>query len=69
VLIDLSQLNQISLSTPKDTVTFGPTSSFENVYQMLHGMGVSVQGTKNTALSAGGVILGGRFRSFIVLYR
>ncbi|KAK3935425.1 FAD linked oxidase [Diplogelasinospora grovesii] len=61
ILIDLSRLNQIIVSSDRQTVTVGPGQRWGNVYTTLDAYGVTVIGGRVSTVGVGGLILGGGY--------
>lgn len=59
ILIDMTNLNNITLSIDKSNVTVGTGAQWGTVYKALNGTGVSVNGGKNASPGVGGQTLGG----------
>lgn len=59
ILIDLQNLNQLTLSSDKKSVTIGPGKRWGEVYDALDPYGVSVIGGRIPQVGVGGLILGG----------
>ncbi|KAI0425480.1 hypothetical protein F5Y09DRAFT_352244 [Xylaria sp. FL1042] len=59
ILIDLSNLNDVSVSPDMKTVTTGPGALWGDVYRALNGTGVSVNGGRSPGVGVGGQTLGG----------
>lgn len=59
VLLDLSNLNQLNISSDRKTITVGPGNRWIDVYSYLDNFGVSAIGTKEPGPGVGGSILGG----------
>lgn len=59
ILIDLSALNNITVSEDKSTITVGPGQRWGDVYDFLDSYGVGVIGGRIPHVGVGGLILGG----------
>jgi hypothetical protein len=59
VLLDLSELNNITLSPPKDVVSVGPGATWGKVYENIEKHHLTVVGGRVTDVGVGGLILGG----------
>ena len=64
ILIDMTRVCDVVLSQDKKTIEIGPGNRWGNVYEMLHGSGVSVIGGRIGDVGIGGLILGGGYPSF-----
>lgn len=60
----MTRVCDVVLSQDKKTVEIGPGNRWGNVYEMLHGSGVSVIGGRIGDVGIGGLILGGGDPSF-----
>lgn len=60
ILIDLSQLNKITVSDDRATVSVGPGQRWGDVYSTLDAYGVSVIGGRIPNVGVGGLMLGGK---------
>jgi FAD/FMN-containing dehydrogenase len=61
VLLDLSDINQITLSSDKSYVSLGPGGTWENVYKELEKFQLTVVGGRVAGVGVGGLILGGTY--------
>lgn len=59
ILIDLQNLNQISVNNDKRLVAIGPGQRWGKVYEILDPYGLSVIGGRIPQVGVGGLILGG----------
>lgn len=59
ILVDLSKLNEISISDDHSTVSVGPGQNWGNVYEELDTYGVSVVGGREPQVGVEGLVLGG----------
>jgi FAD/FMN-containing dehydrogenase len=59
ILVDMASFNSISLSTDRSNVTAGCGALWGDVYKVLNGTGVSVNGGKSFNPGVGGQTLGG----------
>ncbi|ROV92195.1 hypothetical protein VMCG_09279 [Cytospora schulzeri] len=64
ILIDLSRLDEISVSDDKESVSIGPGQRWGNVYDELDQYGVSVIGGRIPHVGVGGLMLGGGYFHF-----
>ena len=60
VTIDLSALNEITLSEDQSTVAIGPGQRWGNVYGALQAQNLSVSGARASGVGVGGLTLGGQ---------
>ena len=60
VTIDLSALNEITLSGDQSTVAIGPGQRWEKVYGALQAQNLSVSGGRTGGVGVGGLTLGGQ---------
>lgn len=60
VTIDLSALNEITLSGDQSTVAIGPGQRWGNVYGALQAQNLSVSGGRSGGVGVGGLTLGGQ---------
>lgn len=60
ILIDLFQLNEITVSDDRETVSVGPGQRWGDVYNTLDAYDVSVIGGRIPNVGVGGLILGGK---------
>lgn len=63
ILLDLSALNEISLSANHDLVTVGPGAAWDKVYTGLEKHELTVVGGRANGVGVGGLILGGLLSS------
>ncbi len=63
ILIDLSQLDDITISDDRKTVTVGPGQRWGNVFAALDPYGISVIGGRIPTVGVGGLLLGGKHPS------
>lgn len=63
VTIDLAGLNDVTLSTEKDTVSIGTGTRWEKVYSVVEPHGLSVVGGRVGSVGTGGYITGGTQRT------
>ncbi|KAK7959063.1 uncharacterized protein PG986_003917 [Apiospora aurea] len=68
VLLDLSKLNQLTLSEDKSVVSVGPGQRWGEVYSFLDTYGLSVIGGRIPNVGVGGLILGGGLHHFSAKY-
>lgn len=66
VTIDLSQLNSISLDT-ENLASIGGGATWIEVYLYLESRGLAVAGGRNAAVGVGGLTLGGKHASELLL--
>ena len=59
ILIDLKDLDQITINEDKSVATIGPGVEWLQVYEALDQYGVSVVGGRGPTVGAGGFMLGG----------
>ena len=59
VLIDMSDVNQITLSADKSTVSLGPGGQWDRVYEELEKHKITVVGGRVAGVGVGGLLLGG----------
>ena len=59
ILIDLAQLNTLSIDSSTSTVSVGPGNQWIDVYNFLDSYNVSAIGTKEPVPGVGGSVLGG----------
>ncbi|KAM0525765.1 hypothetical protein ACHAPE_000476 [Trichoderma viride] len=64
VTIDLSRLNSIEVSEDRKTVSIGPGAKWEQVYDKLDAIGLSVAGCRSAPVGVGGLTLGGGISYF-----
>ncbi|KAK3935413.1 bifunctional solanapyrone synthase [Diplogelasinospora grovesii] len=64
ILIDLSRLDQITVSSDNTTVSVGPGQRWGNVLAALDPYGVSVIGGRTPTVGVGGLVLGGGYFHF-----
>jgi FAD/FMN-containing dehydrogenase len=60
IVIDLSNLNSISLSPDLSSVSVGPGAHWGDVYAYLDPYNVSAVGGRNPPVGVGGLLLGGK---------
>ena len=61
VLIDMSDVNQITLSEDKSVVSLGPGCHWDKVYGELEKYELTVVGGRVAGVSVGGLMLGGSY--------
>ena len=61
VLIDMQDLDQVTINDDKSVATLGPGVKWIDVYKALDQYGVSVIGGRGPTVGAGGFILGGLY--------
>lgn len=64
VLIDITGLNDISLSLAKDTVSVGPGATWGGVYEKLEEHGLTAVGGRVDGVGVGGLLLMGGMSHF-----
>lgn len=62
VVIDLRELNEITISQDKSVISLGTGATWGDVYEELDTHGVSVIGSRNPAVGVGGLVLGGMYQ-------
>ena len=65
VLIDLVNLNQITLSNDQLVASIGPGNRWGAVYKVLNGTGRTVVGGRVTDVGVGGYLLGGTLHALL----
>jgi FAD/FMN-containing dehydrogenase len=68
VTIDLINLDQITVSADKKQTSVGPGNRWQDVYDKLTPMGLTVIGGRVSAIGAGGLTLGGGISFFSTRY-
>ncbi|KAL3423770.1 FAD binding domain-containing protein [Phlyctema vagabunda] len=64
ILINLANLNTVSLSADRTTASLGPGNKWYDVYKTLDPLGVSVIGGREAGVGVGGLTLGGGISYF-----
>lgn len=59
VTIDLSSINQITVSPDQTQVSIGPGNTWEDVYLKLDALGIATSGGRAASVGVGGLTLGG----------
>ena len=68
VLIDMSKLNQVTVSADHSIVTLGPGAIWGNVYAELDQYNIGVVGGRLPSIGVAGLILGGGYFHFSAKY-
>ncbi|ROW08495.1 hypothetical protein VMCG_03256 [Cytospora schulzeri] len=68
VLIDMSHMNETSLSTDGTVASLGPGNRFSDVYETLNSMGKTIMGGRLNSVGLGGYFLGGGLTYFSSKY-
>jgi FAD/FMN-containing dehydrogenase len=61
VLLDMRDINQVTLSSDKSYVSIGPGNTWEKVYNALEKSQLTVVGGRVAGVGVGGLILGGTY--------
>jgi hypothetical protein len=65
ILINLANLNEVTLSQDRETTRIGPGNVWSDVYEVLDLLGVSVVGGREAGVGVGGLTLGGEFSKLL----
>ena len=68
ILIDMSNMTEVTLSEDRSIVSLGPGSRFGDVANALNTEGIAVHGGRNNQVGIGGYFLGGGLTYFNSLY-
>lgn len=65
-MINLANLNEVTLSEDRSTTRVGPGNVWSDVYAVLDPLGVSVVGGREAGVGVGGLTLGGEWDSLYI---
>lgn len=69
ITIDLSSLNQLTISLDQSSIRIGPGNRWRNVYELLDSKDLSTSGGRVADVGVGGLVLGGTCRNLSQSYQ